>query len=170
VPWVSIRRPSRSADGSEFGTDLFVAQQQGHHVVGTLDQRAEQAFEGRAVLEFGAGAVQVAVGDDRGAPRQRVGVRDRGHRQLDAAGGQVEFFEERRRQRQRVHGRADVVQDSRRIWVGCGPRTPAKGRLSFDDLHFQAGPGADCGSRQPVGSAADDGDVHASITADRLAG
>ena len=62
------------------------------------------------------------------------------------------------------------MQGSRRIGVGCGARALAKGRLSFDDLHFQAGPGADYGSGQAVGSAADDGDVGASITADRLAG
>jgi len=54
--------------------------------------------------------------------------------------------------------------------VIVGPECGPKGRLSFDDLHFQAGPGAGRRSGQPVGFAADDGDADAPMAADRLAG
>ena len=48
---------------------------------------------------------------------------------------------------------------------GEGARTAAQRRLGLEHLHRQAGPGADDGGRQAVGSAADDGDVHLAIQA-----
>ena len=58
--------------------------------------------------------------------------------------------------------------DSRKFWVGRGAGTAAEGRLGLDDLHLESGTGADDGRGQPVGPAADDGDVHRSITAQAL--
>jgi D-3-phosphoglycerate dehydrogenase len=60
------------------------------------------------------------------------------------------------------------MQDSGKFEV-CGTAgTAAEGGLGFDDLHLQAGAGTDDGQGEPVGPAADDGDVHRSITADTL--
>ena len=53
------------------------------------------------------------------------------------------------------------MQDSGKFEVGRGAGAAAESRLGFDDLHFQAGAGADDRCGEPVGSAADDGDVHA---------
>jgi hypothetical protein len=61
------------------------------------------------------------------------------------------------------------VFDSGKVWVGRGAGAAAKGRLGLDDLHFQTCAGANHGRGQPVGPAADDGDVHHSIRADTLA-
>jgi D-3-phosphoglycerate dehydrogenase len=58
------------------------------------------------------------------------------------------------------------MHNSGKIYVGCGAGTAAKGRLRLDDLHLQACARTDYGRSEPVGSAADDGDVHTSITAD----
>ena len=59
--------------------------------------------------------------------------------------------------------------DSRKFWVGRGAGTAAESRLGLDDLHFVVLHGANDGRGQPVGPAADDGDVHRFITAQTLA-
>ena len=61
------------------------------------------------------------------------------------------------------------MQNSGKVKVCRAARTAAKGRLRFEDLHFQPSTGADYGRGEPVGTAADDGDVHRSITAETLA-
>ena len=86
-------------------------------------------------VKLGAGAVEVVIADRGGPARQRVGVGDLRHLQRHAAGRQIELGEERRRQRQRMHGRTDVVRHpgELRVGAGCarrrrgsaGPRTPA---------------------------------------------
>jgi D-3-phosphoglycerate dehydrogenase len=57
---------------------------------------------------------------------------------------------------------------SGKFWVSRGAGTTAEGWLRLDDLHFQARTSTDRGQAQPVGPAADDCDVHRSITADTL--
>ena len=93
--------------------------------------------------------------------RQRIGVGDIRHRQLHATCPQVELGEERRGERQRVHRRADVVADPRELGVGRRPGTAARSRLGLEHPHRQTGACADHGGCQTVGSATDDGDVHA---------
>jgi hypothetical protein len=68
-----------------------------------------------------------------------------------------------------VNRRAHVVYDSRKVQVGRGAGAAAEGRLGLDDLHFQTCPRADHSCGEAVGPAADDGDVHRSITAETLA-
>ncbi len=169
VPWASIRSPRISARRQRAWHRTLVAEQQSHHGIGALDQWAQQAAPRRTALQLGTGSLEIAVGDCRGPTRQRVGIGDLRHGQLHPACGQIERREKRRRQRQRVNRRAHVVQDSRRVLVGRGAGAAAEGRLRLDDLHFQARAGADDRRRQPVGPAADDGDVHRSIRADRSA-
>jgi hypothetical protein len=82
------------------------------------------------MFQSGAGAFEILVGDRRRAARQRVGVGDLRYRQPDPAGRQVELGEERRRQRQRVDGRADVVAHLGELRVGRGPGT-AQGGLGL---------------------------------------
>ena len=59
--------------------------------------------------------------------------------------------------------------DSRKFWVGRGAGTAAERRLGLDDLHFESCASANDGRGQPIGPAADDGDVHRFITAQALA-
>ena len=60
-----------------------------------------------------------------------------------------------------MHGRTDVVGDAGELRVGEGPRAAPEGRLGLEYLHRQTGAGTDDSRGQAVGSAADDGDVHA---------
>lgn len=137
-----------------------VPEEQSYDICAAFHQRAEQTPPGITLIEAITGALEVPIGDRGAAPRQRVGVGDVGDHQLDPARPQVEIGEERRGQRQGVNGRADVVGDLRELRIRQGPRPTADGALRFEHLHLQPGSGADhCGS-QPVGSAADDGDVH----------
>ncbi len=62
------------------------------------------------------------------------------------------------------------MYDSGKFEIGRAAGAAAKGWLRLDDLHLQAGAGTDYGRGEPVGPAADDGDVHASITADYAVG
>ena len=113
----------------------LVPEQQLEHAVVVFHQRSEQPPPRRAVVQLGAGAVQVVVADRGGPARQRVAVGDLGDLQRHTAGRQIELGEERRRQRQRVHRRADVVGPRRGIpgpgrcglrrRASAGPRTPA---------------------------------------------
>jgi len=95
LPGASIRSPGCSADSSEFGTDRLSPSSKATTSSERSTSGAEQARERRPVLEFGAGAVQIAVGDDPRPPLRRIGVRNLRHRQSHAAGEQVEFAEER---------------------------------------------------------------------------
>ncbi|BBX39376.1 hypothetical protein MSIM_08270 [Mycobacterium simiae] len=63
-----------------------------------------------------------------------------------------------------MHGRADVVFNSGKFWVGRGAGPATQRLLCLDDLHFESSAGTYDGGGQAVGSAADDGDVHRSIT------
>ena len=69
--------------------------EQADHVVGVAHQRAQQAAPRGAVLQAGAGALEILVCDRRGPPLQWVGVGDLRHRQPDAARSEVELGEER---------------------------------------------------------------------------
>ena len=126
-------------------------------------QGAQQVPPGVATLQTGAGARKVAIGDGGRAAGQWVGVGDLRHHQFDTARLQIELSEERRSERQRVNGRADVVGHPRKLRIRQCPRPAAEGGLGLQDLHLQPGPGADHGGGQSVGSAADDGDVHGHI-------
>ena len=114
-------------------------------------------------MQIGAGAVQVVVGQGGRAAGQWVGIRDLGHRQTYAAGGEVELSEERRSQRQRVDRRADVVAHVGGVGIGQGAGAPAQGGLGFKYLNLQPGAGAYDGRGKPVGAAAHHGDVHLMI-------
>ena len=114
-------------------------------------------------VQLSAGAVEVVIADRGGTARQRVGVGDLRHLQRHPAGRQIELRQERRRQRQRMHGRTDVVRHPGELWIGEGARPAAQSGLGLEHLHRQTGPCADDGGRQAVGSTTDDGDVHLAI-------
>lgn len=138
----------------------LVAEQQPDDAVAVRGQRTEQAAPRVAVFELGAGAIDVAVADRGGSSRERVAVGHLGLGELHTAAWKIERGEERRSQRQRVHGGADVVGDPGELGVRQRSRTTPDGGLRFDDPHRQPSSGADDGGRQPVGAASHDGHVH----------
>ena len=74
-----------------------------------------------------------------------------GGKHFYASGGQVDTLEERRRQHQRVHGRADVVAETGQGQLG-GEATPTHRVRSLVDRHPVARTGQGQRSRQPVGA------------------
>ena len=77
------------------GKRTLVADKQTDHIARIRDQRAKQVLPVRAVLQTGAGAVQVVVSQSGPTSRQRVGVGNLRNCQPHAAGGEVEFGEKR---------------------------------------------------------------------------
>ena len=97
-------------------------------IVGVAGHRAEQAPVGAAVGAEAGGGLGHRAGHDRGpAAVERIGELDLGPREPDAARGQVEAPEERRRHRQRVR------RPSRRRAgspAGSAPRSGSRPRSS----------------------------------------
>ena len=143
----------------------LVAEEEAQHPVDVFGQRTEEPSPRRAVVKLGAGAFQRAVRHRGGPVRQWVGVRHLGSHQVHPARRQIELGEKRRGHPERVHRRADVVEHAGEFRVGRAAGAAARRRLGLDDPHRQTGSSADDSGSQPVGPAADDGDVHAAIQA-----
>ncbi len=130
-----------------------------------VGQRTEEALPRRTVFELGARAFQRAL-CHRGRPvQQRVGVRHLRSHKIHPARRQIELGEERGGHSERVHRRADVVEHAGVFRVRGAAGAAARRRLGLDDTHSQTGASTDDSGSQPVGPAADDGDVHAAIQA-----
>ena len=124
-------------------------------IVGVAGHRADQAPVGAAVGAEAGGGLGHRAGHDRGAAAvERIGELDLGPCEPDAARGQVEALEERRRHGQRVRGRADVVPEAGQGELLGPAATPDLGR-ALDHLDLQARRGQGDGSGQPVRAAAD---------------
>ena len=158
--------PHHSDGGDRIGRNrTLVAEQQFEHGIVAFNKRAQQMTPRVTVGQLCAGAVDVVVAHGGGPARQRIGIGNLWHLQRDAAGGQIELREKRRRQPQGVDGRTDVVRHPGEFGIGEGAGAAAQGRLRLEHLHRKTGPGADHGGRQAVGSTTDDGDVHLTIQA-----
>ena len=92
--------------------------QRGQHgrqdLVDVPGERGEEAAVGPGIGAQGGRGVVHRAPDGAGAPAvERVGESHGRRQQLDPSGRQVDALEERRRQHQRVDGRAHVVQEAR---------------------------------------------------------
>ena len=128
--------------------------------MGIGDEWTQQVPPGVTVLQAGAGAFEIVVGQRGRSAREWVGVGDIRNRQAHAAGGEIELGEERRRECQWVDRRANIVTDAGGVGVGKGARAAPEGGLGLEHLHAQSGAGTDNGGAEPIGPAPDDRDIH----------
>ncbi len=91
VPCARTRRPRCMAGRSAVGTDRLSPSSKSTAASQFSTSGLSKRFPGWAMLEFGAGLPQIAVGDRRWAVRQRVGIGDVRHGQPHAPGGQIEL-------------------------------------------------------------------------------
>ena len=123
------------------------------HLLGTCHEGREQPVPGRAVpAQLGDGSRQAAVGEARGAARQRMPVGDLRNCQFDPF-RKPEALKELRSQREWMHRRADVMVEARQGEFRRGGTASHAGVL-FVDAHRESGPGQGDRSGEAVGPGA----------------